>query len=114
LVDFLYNLGKRNSMIRVRTMNLQPDPSRMRLKAQIALVASYQKKQPTRSAAAAAVSKPAATTKPAPAARTNPPPRRTNAPVTRPGVTPSKPTTAKPLPATTIAATGKTNTSARK
>jgi hypothetical protein len=120
LIDFLFNLGKRNSMIRVRTMNLGPDATRMRLKGQIALVASYQKKPPARSAAAAAAtaaSRPAAT-KPAtnvPPARTNV--ARTNAPAVKPGVAPPPrpvPTTAKPSPSPTIAATSKTNAGAKK
>ncbi len=46
LVDFLYNLGAGNSLIRVRSMNLVPDPTRMKLAGTITLVASYQKKAP--------------------------------------------------------------------
>ena len=67
LVDFLYNLGAGNSLIRVRSMNLIPDPTRMKLAGTITLVASYQKKAPP---------------KPAPvAAKTNAAPvRTTNAP----------------------------------
>jgi hypothetical protein len=44
LVDFLYNLGSGNSLIRVRDLNVRPDPPRQQLVAQITLVASYQKK----------------------------------------------------------------------
>lgn len=44
LVDFLYKLGSGSSMIRVRDLELQPDPPRQRLSANIRLVASYQKK----------------------------------------------------------------------
>jgi hypothetical protein len=44
LVDFLYKLGSGASMIRVRDLELQPDPPRQRLSANIRLVASYQKK----------------------------------------------------------------------
>ena len=44
LVDFLYNLGSGNSMIRVRDLNLRPDPPRQQLVATVKLVASYQKK----------------------------------------------------------------------
>jgi hypothetical protein len=45
LVDFLYNLGAgTNSLIRVRDMNLRPDPARQQLVASITLVASFQKK----------------------------------------------------------------------
>ncbi len=44
LVTFLYNLGASNSLIRVRDMNLRPDPARQQLVANVTLVASYQKK----------------------------------------------------------------------
>lgn len=50
LVDFLYYLGKSDSLIRVRAMNLAPDPARMRLNANMTFVASYQKKAPTKPA----------------------------------------------------------------
>ena len=43
LVDFLYKLGSGASMIRVRGLELQPDPTRTHLNANIKLVASYQK-----------------------------------------------------------------------
>lgn len=58
LVDFLYKLGSGVSMIRVRDLNLNPDPPRQRLIANIELVASYQKNPKT--AAAAATNAPAA------------------------------------------------------
>ena len=44
LVDFLYKLGSGSSTIRVRDLELQPDPPHQRLSANIRLVASYQKK----------------------------------------------------------------------
>ncbi len=44
LVDFLYSLGGTNSLIRVRDLNLRPDPARQQLVASVTLVASYQKK----------------------------------------------------------------------
>jgi type II secretory pathway component PulM len=44
LVDFLYNLGTGNSLIRVRELSLRPDPPRQNLVANATLVASYQKK----------------------------------------------------------------------
>ena len=47
LVDFLYKLGSGASMIRVRDLELQPDPPRQRLNAHIRLVASYQKSPPS-------------------------------------------------------------------
>lgn len=43
LVDFLYNLGSGNSLIRVREISIRPDPARQKLNANITLVASYQK-----------------------------------------------------------------------
>jgi hypothetical protein len=43
LVDFLYKLGNDASMVRVIDLELQPDSSKMRLTAQIRLIASYQK-----------------------------------------------------------------------
>jgi hypothetical protein len=42
-VDFLYKLGSGASTIRVRDLELQPDPPHQRLSANIRLVASYQK-----------------------------------------------------------------------
>jgi Tfp pilus assembly protein PilO len=46
LVDFLYKLGSGASMIRVRDLELQPDPPHQRLIANIRLVASYTKSPP--------------------------------------------------------------------
>ena len=43
LVDFLYKLGSDASMIRVRTLELQPDPAHQHLDARLQLIASYQK-----------------------------------------------------------------------
>src|SRR5688572_10789224 len=68
LVDFLYNLGIGRSLIRVRSFTLNPDPPRHKLQGNVTLVASYQKKAPTRVA-------PTAT-----ATATPPPVRSTNAP----------------------------------
>lgn len=84
LVDFLYSLGTGGSLIRVRSMTLNPDPPRNKLQGNITLVASYAKKAPPRSAATASP-KPATTTttsaaKPAsPFAKTNAP-AKTNTP----------------------------------
>jgi len=48
LVDFLVALGKGDSMIRVRDMDLRPDlPAQIRLLGKITMVASYQKKPKT-------------------------------------------------------------------
>jgi hypothetical protein len=49
LVDFLFNLGAGESLIRVRELNLRPDAPRQQLSAQIKLVANYQKKAPVKS-----------------------------------------------------------------
>ncbi len=46
LVDFLYNLGAGNSLIRVRDLTVKPDPSRQQLSSNVKLVASYQKAAP--------------------------------------------------------------------
>ena len=51
LVDFLYNLGAGNSLIRARSLRLGPDPPHQKLSASITLVASYQKKTAARSSA---------------------------------------------------------------
>jgi hypothetical protein len=48
LVDFLYNLGSSNSLIRVRDLTLRTDPPRQNLSANVKLVASYQKSLTTR------------------------------------------------------------------
>jgi type II secretory pathway component PulM len=50
LVDFLYNLGSSNSLIRVRAITLRPDQPRHELSAEITLVASFQKNPTTKSA----------------------------------------------------------------
>ncbi len=53
LVDFLYNLGSGNSLIRVRDLQLSPDvPARQQLGGTIKLVASYQKTPPKKAAPA--------------------------------------------------------------
>ncbi len=69
LVDFLYNLSAGNSMVRVRSLSVHPDPPRQQLAGTITLMASYQKKSKTPAtpavvpkaapAAAAAAPKPA-------------------------------------------------------
>ena len=83
LVDFLYSLGTGGSLIRVRSMTLNPDPPRHKLQGNITLVASYAKKAPVRSAAPApkpASAGTASAAKPAsPFAKTNAP-SKTNPP----------------------------------
>ncbi len=69
LLNFLYNLGSGNSLIRVRDLTLRPDQSRTKLSATIKLVASYQKKPSVRAAAPPAPAPaPAAVKPPVPAA----------------------------------------------
>jgi len=54
LVDFLFSLGSGNSLIRVRDLNLRPDPNRQQLMANITLAASYQKKSTAKPASGSA------------------------------------------------------------
>ena len=86
LIEFLYGLGKGQSLTRVSSMSLQRDPTQTKLAGSITLVKSYQKKPP-RAAPTAVV---AAATPKAPAA---------------------KPPTAKPsiAPTTNVAAPANTN-----
>jgi len=51
LVDFLFNLGSGNSLIRVRDLGLHPDPPHQQLSGTIKLVASFQKKPTAKPAA---------------------------------------------------------------
>jgi hypothetical protein len=44
LVEFLYALGSRGTLIRLRTMSLQPDPSQVRLRGNLEFVQSFLKK----------------------------------------------------------------------
>ena len=77
LVDFLYNLGAGNSLVRVRGLSLGPDAPRHNLRVSVTLVGSYQKKIPVR-----------ATTPVAPRAATNAPAPRTTAAPTNSGKLP--------------------------
>lgn len=74
LVDFLYNLGTRSSLIRVKSMTLSRDPSQMKLQGSMTLVASFAKKPPPRVAAPARPTNQPAT-KPGTPPKTNPPAR---------------------------------------
>ena len=53
LVDFLYNLGAGNSLIRARALSVRPDQPRTGLSATMTLVASFQKKPTSRTTPAA-------------------------------------------------------------
>jgi hypothetical protein len=70
LIDFLYSLGSGNSLIRVRSMTLNPEPSHFKLQGNLTLVESFQRKAPARAATAAPAP---AKTAPAPAAAKTPP-----------------------------------------
>jgi len=59
LVNFLYNLGSGNSLIRVRDLSLHPEGTRLQLVANIRLAASYQKNPVATPAAPVAGAKPA-------------------------------------------------------
>ena len=74
LVNFLVGLGSGDSMIRVRDMDLRPDPPHYRLLGKITLVASYQK---TAKAASPAATPRSGATRlaPGPAAPPPPPPK---------------------------------------
>jgi hypothetical protein len=48
MVDFLYNLGSGESLIRVRDLTIHPEAAHHELVGNFKLVASYQKKTPTR------------------------------------------------------------------
>ncbi len=75
LVDFLYNLGTGNSMIRVRSMLMGTDPSHTRLMGSVTLVASYQKNPPPKPSP-----KPAAVTAPNTTTTATPPVTASNRP----------------------------------
>jgi Tfp pilus assembly protein PilO len=59
MVNFLYNLGSGNSLIRVRDLSLRPNPAGQKLNASITLVASYQKTPTIRPATPPAMTPPA-------------------------------------------------------
>ena len=85
LVDFLYNLGAGNSMIRVRALSVQPDPPHYALNASATLIASFQKKPTVRPAPA-----PAKKPETPPAAATTKSNAPSVKPVTKPATTPAK------------------------
>jgi hypothetical protein len=104
LVEFLYSLGSGDSLIRVLSFGLRPDPPRQSLVASITLVASYQKKSSAKSStaasaapatASAAAAKPPAAPAPKPATPAqNPPgqaPKSQKPDAAKPGSPPSKP-----------------------
>ena len=54
LIEFLFRLADKDMLIRARSMQLSPDPSRMRLQGPIRLVKSFQRRPPVKAATAAA------------------------------------------------------------
>jgi Tfp pilus assembly protein PilO len=72
LVDFLFNLSAGKSMIRVKDLNVRPDPQLQRLQGEATVAVSYAKK--TAASAKAPDAKPAATKPPAAKPTTNPTP----------------------------------------
>jgi hypothetical protein len=97
LVSFLWNLGNKNSLIRVSSMNLRPDPSKLYLFGGMTLVKSFQRKGSAKPA-----SRPASPAE-APSSAAAPPPAATNAarpatPATAPPPS-SEPAAASPAPA---------------
>ena len=94
LVDFLYNIGSGNSLVRARAIAVRPDQPRQQLSAGITLVASYQKTRQARPASIAPAARPVVGPGAKPAALPPSfPPSKTAAP-------PTKPVSAKPADAT--------------
>jgi hypothetical protein len=104
LVDFLFNLGARNSLIRVRNMVLQPDPPKHKLQGTITFVESFQKKSAPKLLASATPSATPAARPAPPAPRTNPPPKEVKIetkPAKEPSAPPKPPTEPAKPPKTT-------------
>ena len=89
LVDFLYNLGSGDSLVRVRDLSVRPDPQHQQLQANLTLIASYQKNVKAAPASAAKPA-PAPTAKPATAPAVPPKPAPAAAPDTSKPATPKK------------------------
>jgi hypothetical protein len=96
LVNFLFNLGERNSLIRARAMQLGRDPSQTRLAGSITFVESFQKKPPPTLAQATPSSAARVTNPPAkaPSLVALPPTKASPPPTTRPS---EPPKTVQPL-----------------
>ncbi|MBI5383675.1 MAG: hypothetical protein HZA90_03210 [Verrucomicrobia bacterium] len=69
LVNFLFALSSGDSLIRVSSMTVNPDPTRMKLMGNMTLVASYPKKAPAKSATTPATVASASPTATAPGPR---------------------------------------------
>jgi Tfp pilus assembly protein PilO len=99
LIDFLFRLADKETLIRAKTMNISTDPTRMRLQGPITLVKSFQRRPPPKVTAAVS-----ATPKPTPAAtsapqKSEPPVKPPSKPAT-PAVTPTAPKATSAPPAT--------------
>jgi Tfp pilus assembly protein PilO len=95
LVEFLYNLAKGQSLIRVRSLNLRRDPSQTRLDGSIMLVKSFQRKPPPRAATPVTVAAATTTKAAAPASKPEAKPQTQAPPAIR---------EAKPAPSTNAVA----------
>lgn len=101
LIEFLYRLADKDLLIRAKSMQLSPDPSRQRLQGPIVLVKSFQRRPPPKASPIAA--RPAATT------------AKTDAPKTNtPAAAATKPATPAPSPAAPPAPAGTSTNSARR
>ncbi len=98
LIEFLYRLADKDLLIRAKSMNLSPDPSRQRLQGLLVLVKSFQRRPPPKAAPIAA--KPAPATAKPDAPKTNTPAAAVAKPVT-------------PAPAPAPASTTSTNSARR-
>jgi hypothetical protein len=98
LVNFLFGLASQNSLIRVKSMNLRPDPGRMKLGGTLTLVESFQKKPQAKAVAAAA---PAAGAPKSAMATPKPPTNSGVKPAVIPAKTPATPATPIPVPGNT-------------
>lgn len=107
LVNFLYNLGAGNSMVRVKSMDLRPTPDKHELSAGITMVASYLKKSTAASKAAPGKAPPATPTTKTAAA----PKPATTEPAKRPPTAP--PATANRMPPPAVNSTMMSNRMAR-
>lgn len=76
LIDFLHRLTDKELMIRAKSMDLGPDPTRMMLQGSITLVKSFQRKPPPKPKAAAGAA------------------AKTNTPAKAPAAAPAKPASA--------------------
>jgi hypothetical protein len=89
LIDFLFRLADKETLVRAKSMNISTDPSRMRLQGQVTLVKSFQRRPPPKVTAAVT-----AAPKPPPS---GPPASSKSEPTAKPPSKPATPTTAAPV-----------------